>query len=155
LYLRGSPDRLLVISFPEAGSLPIPDYQSFMRPVLALVADGKEHDSKAVISSLADQLQLTEEERSVLLPSGKQTLLANRIHWAITYLAKAGALERTRRSHIRVTDRGRKLLEENPQKVSVKVLQQFSEFLAFHAPPSAGGLGSADQQASGPIEARA
>jgi restriction system protein len=107
-----------------------------MRPVLAFAADGNEYHIKAVITSLADQLHLTDEERAVLLPSGKQTLLANRIHWAITYLAKAGALERTRRSHVRVTDRGRKLLEQNPQKVTVKVLQQFPEFLAFQAPSS-------------------
>ncbi len=109
-----------------------------MRPVLAFIAAGEEHQIKNVISFLADQLHLTDEDRATMLPSGKQSLLANRVHWAITYLAKAGALERTRRSHIRVTDRGLRLLKENPDRIGVKVLQQFPEFLAFQAPATSG-----------------
>ncbi len=116
----------------------IPDYQSFMQPVLAFIAAGEEHQIKNVISFLADQLHLTDEDRATMLPSGKQSLLANRVHWAITYLAKAGALERTRRSHIRVTDRGLRLLKENPDRIGVKVLQQFPEFLVFQAPATSG-----------------
>jgi restriction system protein len=33
---------------------------------------------------------LSEEDRNALLPSGKQTILSNRVHWARTYLDKAG-----------------------------------------------------------------
>jgi len=114
--------------------LAIPDYQSFMRPVLSFAADGSEYSTKVVISAVADHFGIPEEDRAVMLPSGKQTVLANRVHWAVTYLGKAGALERTRRGHFRITDRGRKLLEENPATVTVKVLQQFPEFMAFQAP---------------------
>lgn len=120
----------------EQWALTAPDFQSFMRPLLAFGADGNEYNIQAAIAALADQFHLTEEERAMLLTSGKQTVLANRVHWARTYLDKAGALIRTRRSHFRVTDRGRKLLEENPDRVSVKVLKQFPEFLAFQAPPA-------------------
>lgn len=131
----------------------VPDFQSFMRPLLAFGADGKEYNIQAAISALADQFQLTEEERATLVPSGKQTVLANRVHWARTYLDKAGALTRTRRSHFRVTDRGRQLLEENPDRVSVKVLKQFPEFLAFHAPTTTGeAVPASEDQATVDIE---
>ena len=43
----------------------------------------------SLISS-ADRLGLTEEERQKLLPSGRQRVLHNRIHWAKFYLTKAG-----------------------------------------------------------------
>jgi restriction system protein len=112
-------------------TLAVPDYQSFMRPLLAFGADGQEKDIKDAINALAEQFQLSAEEREALLPSGKQSILSNRIHWARTYLDKAGALKRTRRSHFVLTERGRKLLAENPERITVRVLRQFPEFLEF------------------------
>src|SRR5262249_20024096 len=85
-------------------------------------------------NALADQFHLSDEERETMLPSGKQTILANRVHWARTYLDKAGALRRTRRSHFVVTDRGKKLLAEHPDRIDNSVLRQFPEFLEFQAP---------------------
>ncbi|WP_375304112.1 restriction endonuclease [Bradyrhizobium sp. A11] len=117
----------------------IPDYQSLMRPLLALASDGREQNINDAIHGIAEQLKLTAEERSQLLPSGKQPIFANRVHWARTYLDKAGAIKRTRRSHFEITERGSKLLAENPTRISVQVLKQFPEFIAFQAPkPSAG-----------------
>jgi restriction system protein len=114
--------------------LPVPDYQSFMRPLLAFGADGQEKNINAAIDALADKFRLTPEDRTLLLPSGKQTVLANRVHWARTYLDKSGALKRTRRSHYVVTDRGRELLKQNPDRIDARVLRQFPEFLAFQTP---------------------
>jgi restriction system protein len=68
----------------------IPDYQSLMLPVLSASLDGEIRISD-VVEKLAEKLCLTPEERSQLLPSGKQTVFANRVHWAKTYLSKAGA----------------------------------------------------------------
>jgi len=66
----------------------IPDYQSLMVPVLKLASDGMSD----VVESLATQLKLTESEREELLPSGKQPVFNNRVHWAKTYLVKAKLL---------------------------------------------------------------
>jgi restriction system protein len=109
----------------------VPEYQTFMRPLLAFGADGQEKNIRAAINAIADVLHLTTEDRQLLVPSGKQTLLDNRVHWARTYLDKAGALKRTRRSHFIVTDRGKELLKQNPDRIDGHVLQQFPEFLAF------------------------
>jgi restriction system protein len=67
--------------------MPVPDYQSLMIHVLSAAADGEVRIGE-VVERLADQLRLTAEERAELLPSGKQTLFANRVHWAKTYLSK-------------------------------------------------------------------
>jgi restriction system protein len=112
----------------------IPDYQSLMRPLLLFRKDGAEKNIRDAISSIAKQIKLTEEEFNQLLPSGKQTLFSNRVHWARTYLDKAGALKRTRRSHFVVTERGQKLLAEHPDRIDVSVLRQFPEFVAFQSP---------------------
>lgn len=126
----------------------VPDYQSFMRPLLAYGQDGQEKNIRSAISALADEFKLTPEEREELVPSGKQTVLSNRVHWARTYLDKAGALRRTRRSHFEVTERGKKLLVDNPEKITAQILKQFPEFLAFQSPSS-----SEDSQTFTPEEA--
>ncbi len=47
-----------------------------------------------IVDRLADQLALAPEDRGELLPSGKQTVLNNRVHWAKTYLRKEGLILR-------------------------------------------------------------
>ena len=87
----------------------VPDYQSLMLPVLKAAANGEVRIGDAV-SGLAASLGLSEEERSVLIPSGSQTLFGNRVHWAKTYLSKAGLLETTRRGHFTLSERGTQVL---------------------------------------------
>jgi restriction system protein len=79
------------------------------------VLSRKEKNIGQAIVALADEFRLSDQEGNELLPSGKQSILANRVHWARTYLAKAEALKKTRRSHFVITDRGRQLLEKYPK----------------------------------------
>jgi len=58
--------------------MPIPDYQSLMLPVLVASSKGEVRIG-SVVEQLADQLGLTTQERSELLPSGKQTVFSNRV----------------------------------------------------------------------------
>jgi restriction system protein len=122
--------------------MPIPDYQSLMRPLLAFASDGTEKNINDAINGVANQLKLSDDERHQLLPSGKQAIFANRVHWARTYLDKAGAIQRTRRSHFQITDRGKKLLVGNPTRIDVQVLKQFPEFIAFQSPKVSGDTGN-------------
>jgi restriction system protein len=116
----------------------IPDYQSLMRPLLAFAADGTEKSIKSAVESLAKELKLSDDDIHQLLPSGKQSMFSNRVHWARFYLTKAGALKRTKHAHFAITERGKKLLAENPKEIGVVILRQFAEFLAFLAPKVAG-----------------
>lgn len=108
----------------------IPDYQSLMLPVLQKSAGGEQRIG-ALVLQLADELGLSEAARSVLLPSGKQTVFANRVHWAKTYLAKAGLVESTKRGHFRITQRGTEVLAGNPDRIDNRFLAKFEEFRHF------------------------
>jgi restriction system protein len=105
----------------------IPDYQSLMLPVLSASLDGEIRIGD-VVERLAEKLDLTPEERSQLLPSGKQTVFANRVHWAKTYLGKAGLIESTRRGYFKITASGRQVVESKPPRIDNIFLSQFEGF---------------------------
>lgn len=109
----------------------IPDYQSLFIPVLKFASDGNEHSLRETIEALARQLGLSEADRDELLPSGKQRKFDNRVSWARTYLQKALLLSSPGRSKFRITERGMKVLQENPPHINIKFLRQFPEFVAF------------------------
>lgn len=108
----------------------IPDYQSLMLPVLRSAESGEVRVAE-VVRTLADKLALSEAARAILLPSGRQTLFANRVHWAKTYLTKAGLLESTRRGYFQVTERGRDVLAGRPERINNQFLNRFEEFRQF------------------------
>lgn len=111
----------------------IPNYQQFMRPFLeiAQAANGNEVKLRDVINKLADKFNLTEQDKAETLPSGKQSILDNRVGWARTYLTKAGLLEVTRRAHFIITERGVTALKDKQAVIDNKYLKQFDEFIAF------------------------
>ena len=108
----------------------IPDYQTLMLPVLKLAAQ-RELTNKACVETIAEQFALSPEEKEQLLPSGKQTIIANRVHWAATYMTKAGLIDRPRRGTLTATERGRAILSQNPPRIDNKFLAQFEGFQEF------------------------
>lgn len=64
----------------------IPDYQTLMLPVLRLASDGNVHKFSEAVEKLADDFELSTEERSELLPSGSQSVFNNRVEWASSQL---------------------------------------------------------------------
>ncbi|MGI8746751.1 MAG: winged helix-turn-helix domain-containing protein, partial [Deinococcus sp.] len=109
----------------------VPDYQSFMRPLLEAVQDGQIHRMRNLYDSLAQHFQLTAADLAEMLPSGKQATYMNRIGWAKTYLVKAEALESPQRGVVQITENGRKLLAEHQQEISTRVLRTIPEFAQF------------------------
>lgn len=107
--------------------MPVPDYQTLMLPVLRAFAEGATRVSD-VLPRLRAEFQITDAEAEELLPSGTMTVLANRAHWARTYLSKAGLLESPRRNHHQITERGRKLLASKPGRIDVTALREFETF---------------------------
>jgi restriction system protein len=111
--------------------MPIPDYQSLMLPVLKLAAQG-ETSATDVEEKVADEFGLSPEERAQLLPSGRQRLLHNRVHWAKFYMAKAGLLDSPRRGRFVASTAGRALLATNPDRIDVQRLLTYPSFREFH-----------------------
>lgn len=108
-------------------SVPIPDYETLMLPVLRLFETGAKSVSDC-LPHIRQAFRVTDEEAEELIPSGRVTLLANRTHWARTYLSKAGLLSSPRRNQHVITDLGRRVLAGNPERIDNGYLKQFSEF---------------------------
>ena len=129
----------------------IPDYQSLMLPVLQVSGDGEIRVGDA-IEFIANKIGLTPEERAELLASGRQTVFANRIHWAKTYLSKAGLLEGTRRGYFKITQNGREALNTRPVKINNAFLEQFDGFRQFKTRSEASQTDNvADAEPSEPV----
>ena len=109
----------------------VPDYESLMRPTLEALADGSERGFREVQDLVAASQGITEEDRELLLPSGKQSMFANRVGWAITYMVKAGLVRRPRRAVVSITDRGKQLLQDHDGRIDGSVLDNFPEFVEF------------------------
>jgi restriction system protein len=111
--------------------MPIPDYQECMLPLLEVLADGKDYPLRAVTTALADRFGLTDEERKEQLPSGQQSVIANRVAWAKTYLKKAGLVVQPNRGVVRLSDEGRAVLAKKPAKIDNEFLRHYQSFTDF------------------------
>ncbi|MFC1549607.1 restriction endonuclease [Nitrospirota bacterium] len=117
--------------------MPVPDFQSFFKPLLDIAADGNEHSIKEAREKIAADFQLSHEDLSELLPSGTQTKFDNRVAWAKSYFIQAGVLNSTRRAHFKITNRGKELQSQNHDRIDVSLLKQYPEFVEFHSPSTA------------------
>jgi restriction system protein len=133
-------------------TMAIPDFQTVMLPLLRFAADGEEHSKRESVEALAAEFELTDAERRELLPSGRQATFDNRVAWATTYLKKAGLLASTRRAHFRITDRGRAVLAENPERVDMKLLERFPEYREFRSRRNDGDDGTSAVMDEPPTE---
>jgi restriction system protein len=111
-----------------------------MRPLLAEYASGAERPIAEVRDSLAVSFALTPQELEERLPSGTARKFANRVGWSAQYLKATHLLERPRRSVYVITERGRDLLQSEPDRIDLHVLARFPEFEEFRRPKSGLGL---------------
>ena len=109
----------------------VPDFQTLMLPLLKLASDGQRHALAEAVEHLAQEFQLSDEDRTQLLRSG-QTRLYNRVGWTTTYLKKAGLLQAVGPGRFQLTDRGREVLASRPAAIDVAFLESgFPEFTEF------------------------
>lgn len=97
----------------------IPGFQDVMLPLLKYASDGQDHSMADAVETLADQFNLTPEERTELLPSGRQARFTNRVYWAGTYLRKTKLLDAAGRGRIRIAPRGQEALTKGLQRVDL------------------------------------
>lgn len=109
----------------------VPDFQSFIAPLLEFVNDGEAHSVAEVRTHLAQVCALSDEDVRELLPSGKQSRFFNRVGWATSHLKHAGAIEYPKAGQIRITERGRALAGEKHSRIDLKILDQFPEHREF------------------------
>lgn len=123
----------------------VPDFQAWFLPLLKRVQDGEVHQMPVLYEHLAADMGLSADDRAEVLPSGKQFTFRNRIGWARTYLKKAGLLTSPGRSKIQITELGKEVLHDPPEKLNVAYLKRFPSFVEFHsAPPKPKVTGTGD-----------
>lgn len=118
----------------------VPDYQSFMLPLLRFAAESKKAVStQEAVEAIAALLHLSDGDLQELLPSGVQRTVVNRVGWAATYMKKAGLLGATGRGYYEITDLGRDLLKRQPSSINSRLLEQYPGFLDFKKSKGARG----------------
>ena len=109
----------------------VPDFQTFLLPLLELTSDQQEHSMSDATDYMAKKFNLSDLDRNEMLPSGQQRRLDNRIGWARSHLTKAGLVETTRTSHFRITQLGLEAVAAKPEKIDLKYLDQFPGHAEF------------------------
>ncbi len=105
--------------------MPVPDFQSLMLPALKAFATGAESPLSEVRERIAVAEGLSAEDVREMLPSGRQTVFVNRVSWAVSYMERAGLLERVRRGVYRLTQEGERLLSRSPSRIDVNLLGEY------------------------------
>ena len=106
----------------------IPDFQSIMLPALKVFENKEVLSTKDIREEMISYFNITEEEQKERTPSGKQLLYYNRVAWAITYLKMGELIESQERGKYKITDLGRKILNNPPEKISISFLKTLPNF---------------------------
>ncbi|WP_018233471.1 restriction endonuclease [Thioalkalivibrio thiocyanodenitrificans] len=123
-------------------------FQEITLPMLKLAADGEVWSLADAREEMAKHFQLTKEELEELLPSGRQARFSNRVAWAKVYLERGGLLSSPKRAHFQITERGREVLQDPSDEVSIKFLSQYPEFQEFRSRSSKNTEGETDDENS-------
>ena len=106
-----------------------------MLPLLRLGAE-REWRTNDAAEALFSAFGLSEAHREQRTKAGIPHF-QHRTHWAVSYLVKAGLLERRRRGHFNLTDEGRRVLEvEKPERIDLRYLRRYPAIVAFTTPRS-------------------
>lgn len=106
-------------------------FYEFFSPIMTCLSDGKCHTSKEIREFCFRKLNILEEEKQQLLPSGIP-ILNDRVSWALTYLKKAVLTESPKRGIYQITDRGKKSVKKGTEHITLEHLRQFKEFNDFY-----------------------
>ena len=115
----------------------IPDFQSFMLPLLEFIGKNDEVSMKILKEGMIKHFNITDEERGQKTPNGKQFTYYNRIAWAISYLKMAGLIFYPQRGIYKISEQGKNVLKNPPNKVSIAYLKQFEGFTKNRNPVKA------------------
>lgn len=103
-----------------------------MLPVLRALSDGVEAPISEVRTRVAAAEHLTDQDLKEMLPSKRQSVFANRVGWAVSYMEHAGLVERVRRAVHRVTAEGKHLLQQSPSQIDLNVLRTYPTFVDWN-----------------------
>lgn len=123
----------------------IPDFQSFLLPVLEVFSDNNMHSVDECCAIVKNKMNISDEDAQELLPSGNDTRLRNRVYWSLVYFNHALVLDKPVKMHYQITERGRDLLSLGLDKITRKLLRdKYPEFAEFSSSKRSSGGGQSD-----------
>ena len=105
----------------------IGNFEYYFIPVLASLKQNGMMHRRENMDHVAKAEKLSTEDLALKTPRGT-SIFRSRVHWAQAFLAQAGAVSRPQRGYLEITERGMKLLEENPQGFSAKKFREFPDY---------------------------
>ena len=104
--------------------MPIPDYPTFLLPVLRVAAGGVDTSVQEIRTHLESQFSLTLDELGVKQRNGS-TVFVNYVALALAQLNMAKAITLTSKGVYRIAERGVAILKTNPSDLTLKDLRPF------------------------------
>lgn len=104
----------------------MPTWDGFLVFVLRYLSDGAVRSTGEIRQGVMDASGLTEAQRAEQIPSG-QSKAEGRIGWAVSYLTRVEAIERTARARYRIAPMGADLLARYPDGITEAVLRTMAK----------------------------
>lgn len=108
----------------------VPNFQKMMRPILEAYSSGEVLRPRDIETFVANKLKLSIEDQNELIPSKTETVLRNRVSWAVFDLLQASLLERVKRGFYRITQQGITELGSS-HEITREYLKKYPSFLDF------------------------
>ncbi len=107
----------------------LPSWEKFMYPVLS---NSKEEIRVINLAEIcAKHFNLTPEEKNTGYEKSSGLKYIHRTWWAVTFLRQAGLLEKPKRGYIKITKKGKEVLDSGIKEINEKYLHKFPEFINF------------------------
>ena len=136
----------IVIFNRYSGVMAIGNYEYYFIPVLASLKENGMMHRRENMESVAKLEGLSPEDLAIKTPRGT-SIFRSRVHWAQAFLAQAGAVSRPQRGYLEITERGLKLLKENPDGFKTKKFHEFPDYANAW-----GGRNNIDEQGDNAIQ---
>jgi restriction system protein len=99
-----------------------------MLPILEFIGKNDDVSMKILKEGMIKRFNITNEEQEQKTSNGKQFTYYNRIAWAISYLRMAGLIFYPQKGIYKISDQGKNVLKNPPDKISITYLKQFDGF---------------------------
>ena len=113
----------------------LPKYNELYLSVLKSLSDRQIHTTREITDFVALDMNVDAKERQNELLSSGMPVFSNRVHWACTYLKKAGLLESAGRGRLQLTKEGYRIFTNPPASLDNQFLSRYPSFQAFRSRP--------------------
>lgn len=107
----------------------LPTWDGLAFPTLLVLGDSKLLTSKELRKKVVDILMIPDELKNMKYPSDGSNMLENRVSWCSSELTSAGLLTRPIRANYKITELGKKLLNQYGTKIDAKIIHQQKPYI--------------------------